>query len=89
MIIALDFDGTYSADPVLWDAFIKLAMERGHSVTCVTKREPELATGLFIPTIYTSRHAKLPFMPAGTIWIDDNPDGIYMDDDQTMTLARK
>src|ERR1700722_1875454 len=38
MIIALDYDGTYTRDPDLWDAFIDAAQERGHTVICVTNR---------------------------------------------------
>lgn len=38
MIIALDYDETYTRDPVLWNSFIHEAMERGHTVYCVTLR---------------------------------------------------
>jgi hypothetical protein len=38
MTIAIDFDDTYTADPVLWDQFIAAAIERGHKVYCVTCR---------------------------------------------------
>lgn len=38
MTIAIDFDETYTADPVLWDTFIASAVERGHRVYCVTCR---------------------------------------------------
>lgn len=38
MIIALDYDGTYTADPGLWDKFILDAEEAGHGVVCVTNR---------------------------------------------------
>ena len=85
MIIALDYDDTFSADPELWLAFITLAQSRGHEVVCVTKREPELGTpGLTIPTIYTSRKNKLSAVAkAGkhiSVWIDDTPSGILFDD---------
>lgn len=38
MKIALDYDGTYTADPALWDGFIARAKARGHSVWIVTCR---------------------------------------------------
>lgn len=38
MIIAIDYDDTYTADPAMWDQFIKLANEAGHKVVCVTCR---------------------------------------------------
>lgn len=40
--IALDYDNTYTADNVLWDAFIKLSVSLGHSVYIVTMRNPTL-----------------------------------------------
>lgn len=38
MIIALDYDGTYTADPALWDQFILLAIKNNHYVVCCTLR---------------------------------------------------
>lgn len=38
MTIALDYDGTYTRDPDLWDRFISEARSHGHSVICVTNR---------------------------------------------------
>lgn len=82
MKIALDYDDTYTADPELWDAFINLAIERGHDVTVVTKRFPEREIeGITIPIIYTSKTKKIDKMPAGTIWIDDQPLGIILNDE--------
>jgi hypothetical protein len=36
--LALDYDGTFTADPDLWLLFIKAAQERGHQVIVVTMR---------------------------------------------------
>ena len=40
MNISLDFDDTYTRDPILWDEFINRAQERGHTVYCITARPP-------------------------------------------------
>ena len=86
MIIALDYDGTYTADPKLWNAFIKNAFENGHDVFCVTTRNP--ATELidtFIPmrVFYTNRQAKMAYCKDHNIkvdvWIDDKPELISND----------
>jgi len=41
MIISLDYDDTYTADPEGWDAFCTLFMTRGHTVICVSARHPD------------------------------------------------
>jgi hypothetical protein len=81
--IGLDYDDTYTADPGLWDAFIKLARKRGHSVVCVSCR-PETEENMAemnIPgvlTYLTSMSPKEWFMREQCIqvdvWIDDHPD---------------
>lgn len=38
MLIALDYDGTYTADPVFWETFIVSARVHGHTVVCITMR---------------------------------------------------
>lgn len=78
MRIALDYDGTYTADPGLWDAFIGLAKNRGHEVVCVTMRNVnELPEPIGLTFYFTDRKAKVPAMAAEgvkiDIWIDDNP----------------
>jgi hypothetical protein len=78
MQIALDYDGTYTADKELWDAFIELAQKRGHDVVCVTMRHPTEPIAMPVPVIYTSRKAKHSFAPSA-IWIDDKPGWIFHD----------
>ncbi len=77
MLIALDYDGTYTTDPILFDAFIRQAKASGHEIICVTMRYPEEEIHMLCEIIYTSRQAKLPFMGGlgrmPDIWIDDNP----------------
>ena len=80
LTIAIDYDGTYTADPEMWDRFIQDAQERGHRVLCVTSRygdstDPELIYG--VVTVFTKMQAKRWFCNAGgvkvDIWIDDEP----------------
>ncbi len=90
MLIALDYDGTYTADPDLWLMFITSARSRGHKVWVVTMRDEfELADvnrqllGKVDRIVATSRKAKLPFLAARginpQIWIDDMPHFIVGD----------
>jgi len=73
MLIALDYDKTYTADPVLWDEFIRSAQARGHTVKIVTMRyESEAIISPPVEVIYTSRNAKSGYLKAD-IWIDDSP----------------
>jgi len=42
LVIAVDFDGTWTADPVLWRSFFDLLMIRGHAMVIATgRRRPE------------------------------------------------
>lgn len=88
MILALDFDDTYTKDPEMWDEFIKMAEKRGHEVICVTMRYPyeiEWVKDRFpkIKVISTHRKAKLWYLLTEGIivdvWIDDSPNWIYQD----------
>ena len=79
-IIAIDFDGTYSADPELFDVFIAKAKNHGHSVFCVTFRDAEKHGRVDIPGVevfYTSGILKAEYMASvdliPDIWIDDMP----------------
>ena len=83
MIIALDYDGTYTADPALWDTFIQVAHLRGHQVHIVTMRhesEPVCVREMPDRIHYTDRRAKKLFMEQlcinVQIWVDDRPDFI-------------
>lgn len=90
MLLALDYDDTYTRDPMFWDAVIELATVCGHSVICATMRhEHEGADvvrdlgGKVEQIIFTGRKAKhgavhaAGFMPS--VWIDDTPSFIHQD----------
>lgn len=78
MRIALDYDGTYSEDPVFWDLVVILARQFKHEVRLVTMRRPDEAISLpGTEVVYTSRQAKVPYCKERGIevdvWIDDSP----------------
>lgn len=90
MLIALDFDKTYTEDPDLWLSFIEQARGRGHQVMIVTMRYPHETESLerqlkdkVDRIVYTSRKGKLRHMTflelPVDIWIDDRPDFILGD----------
>lgn len=83
MIIAIDYDDTYTKDPMLWLEFIDSALNRGHKVVIATMRatyqkdtmDPVLLDK--VPVYFTNCKAKKPVLEAQgikpDIWIDDNP----------------
>lgn len=83
MIIAVDYDNTYTADPELWDDFIKSAIVKGHTVICVTARTENIgepvkeSIGQLVPVIFTGgqpkRAASLKRGYKVDVWIDDMP----------------
>lgn len=86
MIIALDYDKTYTADIRLFKDFIDLAIDSGHSVICLTMRYPtepinDMPKGIKI--YYTSRKAKKKWADENgivvDIWIDDKPAWLFED----------
>lgn len=91
MIISLDYDDTFTKDPVFWSQFIKLANEHGHMVYGVTMRYPEecrdpafIDYANKVNTVFpTSRKGKKEFMSDVGIWIDvwidDRPEFILND----------
>ena len=87
--IALDFDDTYTADPMLWRSFITLCQVSGHEVSIVTLRDAELDTIAIdqefhrrnVPIVYCDGRAKKEYTESlglhFDIWIDDNPWGLF------------
>lgn len=89
MKIALDFDGTYTADPDFWHEFINEALVNGHHVWIVTARDEE-NDGINWSKVGL-KHAPCPVVFCDgcpkrqitrelgieiDVWIDDNPYGI-------------
>jgi hypothetical protein len=84
MNISLDYDETYTRDPIAWDHFISLMKSRGHTVYCVTLRSSELHESLEVmhdlngkvdAIFFTNRSAKRSFMSNQGLWID-----VWIDD---------
>lgn len=84
-IFGLDYDNTYTRDPVLWGEFIRLARSRGHKVHCVSCRFDNLENRqeMDVPgvlTYLTSMSPKDRFMRergiAVDVWIDDVPGSV-------------
>ncbi len=87
MNIALDYDGTYTVDPELWDVLVATMKLRGHEVFIVTMRYEDKEAIERAPKgcliYYTNRHAKRDYMQGHMrinidIWIDDRPEFIIM-----------
>lgn len=86
MIIAIDYDGTYAADPNCFNEVIKLFQEAGHTVICVTGRpeimglEVKASIGQLIPIVFAGPEWKADAaLKQGykvDIWIDDVPNMI-------------
>lgn len=87
MKIALDYDGTYTLCPNLWDDFIDLCLRQGFDIRIVTHRHEKFdrIDNLYynIPVIYTDGVAKKWYCEhrgdlwTPDIWIDDKPKGIF------------
>ena len=83
MLIALDYDGTYTEDPIFWNLFIKNSIYHDHEVICVTMRydnDAERIKDFPGNIIYTGRTAKQNYTLQHNInidvWIDDSPQWI-------------
>lgn len=87
MIVAVDYDGTFTALPSELLAFINLLKKQGHRVICCTMRTEEEAESIhpalscMVEVFATSRQAKAEYLSVRgivpDIWIDDNPRWIY------------
>ena len=92
MIIALDFDDTYTADPELWCEFVKMCRILNHKVILVTARDDTFVQRDYIQKalvncdiddIYlTSCAPKTTYMERQgitvDIWIDDHPERLVL-----------
>jgi hypothetical protein len=90
MKISIDYDDTYTRDPVLWDKFAADALARGHQVYCVSARgesemgDPKRTIGQVVGPdncFGTGLLPKRDFMWRKhgiyiDVWIDDQPEMI-------------
>src|SRR5271157_1106932 len=86
MIIAIDYDNTYTAAPELWDQVIRLFQETGHTCICITGRTQETlmakpvmdSIGKLVHVIFAGsqwkREAAEKHAYKVDVWIDDNPE---------------
>jgi hypothetical protein len=84
LTVAIDFDGTFAADPIVWRAVAELLKARGHTVIMVTQRTENFradvaeVVGLdWLRIIFASGKSKEDAaLDSGfkvNIWIDDAP----------------
>lgn len=94
MKIALDFDGTYTEDPEMWAAFVKIAKRHGHIVKIITFRCEDgsrngdgyrdntdihaAARDLDIEARFSNGRPKKEVWDAD-VWIDDMPMLVHQD----------
>lgn len=88
MLISLDYDGTYTEAPEMWDEFIHNAITHGHEIIVVTMRydnEEGIEVKYYLESkvsqiIFTGRQGKREFLRnlnlEPDIWIDDQPEYI-------------
>jgi hypothetical protein len=82
MRIAIDYDGTITRAPSLFQAFIRAAMADGHEIICVTMRSAsQPIESIPCEVIYTDCEKKGFFMERSgrhvDVWIDDHPELIF------------
>lgn len=88
MLIAIDYDATWTQDPPFWRQFCKMVVSRGHQVICVTNRTGDTADCIALAGV---RRCVTEIIFAGPlpkrkaahrrgkrphVWIDDNPSTI-------------
>ena len=65
MIVAIDYDNTYSADPETFDKLIKVLQDAEHIVICVTGRSDD---GIMGEPVKQSIGRLVPIVFAGDEW---------------------
>ena len=97
MILSIDYDDTYTRDPLFWNWVAQEAMQRGHDVWCVSARhpahmdEPKQTIGQVIGAdkcIGTNGKAKRDTLYSehgvyADIWVDDMPDTVVTEYEPT------
>ena len=92
MLIAIDFDSTYTIDPEFWNSFILMSKSHDHQIICVTMRYSEEkwfieeSIGKLCKIYYTGRKAKKLFINNlglnPDVWIDDSPQYVNKDHEE-------
>ncbi len=89
MLIAIDYDDTFTRDPLGWHEAMQIMQAHGHTIIGATMRHEREAGGMsalymqVCDTVYfTGRVAKRKFLASKGVlphvWIDDNPEFIVM-----------
>ncbi len=80
MLIALDYDKTFTADPNFWREVIAMGERHGHTFVCVTGRrtpperpEPSIPLQVVCAGPELKRHVAAKAGYAVDVWIDDMP----------------
>lgn len=93
MIVAIDFDDTFTADPVAWTKAIEVLQNFGHQVLCVSARRntiehrevlaEALPSGVRIYLSYDmpKREFMRKYKIEVNVWIDDMPEAIPTKDE--------
>lgn len=84
MLIAIDYDLTYTVDPQFWDSVIDAGRLHGHTFVCVTGRteppQPPARLMRDVPLVLAGnlykRHAAALDGFIVDVWIDDDPEVI-------------
>lgn len=81
---SVDYDGTFTADPELWQQIVPLMKARGHCVIMTSQRCAKYAgemkaagAGIFDAIVYASGQTKEDAARASgyevDVWVDDSP----------------
>lgn len=90
MLIALDYDETFTRDPDGWSDAMSVMRSYGHTVIGCTMRTPQERHGMHEryfdvchEVYFSSRQGKREYLASNNlfpnVWIDDTPDFICMD----------
>lgn len=88
MLIAIDYDGTWTRDPIAWRYATFALQSTGHTVVVCTGRAfppADLHTDMAVHC--TAGQAKRDYLASlglrPDVWIDDDPQSILTDDPST------
>lgn len=87
MLIAIDYDKTWTADPELFESFVRDLKKAGHQCICITSRDEDTpdnklanSIGKYMKIVYAAGQSKRRAAEKArytvNIWIDDTPESI-------------